>query len=302
MVLYGITGLHMESQKRILGHLAALFTVTVWGITFISTKILLEDFNPVEIMFYRLCLAAVALSIVSPPRGVGDLFGGGWKMAAAGLCGVTLFFLFQNLALSYTLAANVSVLVSAAPLLTALVSRVVLREKLRAGFYLGFWLAMAGIVLIGYNGSFVLHLNPLGDLLSLLAALAWAFYGVLIVQIGAKDGGTLPATRKVITYGLLFTLPVLPWFDFRAGVERLGASSNLLHLVFLGVIASAVCYVSWNYAVGRLGAARTSVYIYLVPMAAIVVSALALGERVTLVGMAGMGLILGGMALSERAG
>ena len=292
----------MESQKRILGHLAALFTVTVWGITFISTKILLEDFNPVEIMFYRLCLAAVALSIVSPPRGVGDLFGGGWKMAAAGLCGVTLFFLFQNLALSYTLAANVSVLVSAAPLLTALVSRVVLREKLRAGFYLGFWLAMAGIVLIGYNGSFVLHLNPLGDLLSLLAALAWAFYGVLIVQIGAKDGGTLPATRKVITYGLLFTLPVLPWFDFRAGVERLGASSNLLHLVFLGVIASAVCYVSWNYAVGRLGAARTSVYIYLVPMAAIVVSALALGERVTLVGMAGMGLILGGMALSERAG
>lgn len=292
----------MESQKRILGHLAALFTVTVWGITFISTKILLEDFNPVEIMFYRLCLAAAALSIVSPPRGVGDLFGGGWKMAAAGLCGVTLFFLFQNLALSYTLAANVSVLVSAAPLLTALVSRVVLREKLRAGFYLGFWLAMAGIVLIGYNGSFVLHLNPLGDLLSLLAALAWAFYGVLIVQIGAKDGGTLPATRKVITYGLLFTLPVLPWFDFRAGVERLGASSNLLHLVFLGVIASAVCYVSWNYAVGRLGAARTSVYIYLVPMAAIVVSALALGERVTLVGMAGMGLILGGMALSERAG
>lgn len=289
----------MAPKTRILGHLAALFTISVWGVTFISTKVLLENFNPLEIMFYRLILAVAALFIVSPPRRVGDILGGGWKMAAAGLCGVTLYFLFQNLALSYTLAANVSVLVSAAPLFTALVSRVVLRERLRANFYLGFAVAMAGIVLIAYNGSFVLRLNPLGDLLSLLAALAWAFYSVLIVKIGDEGAGTLPATRKVVAYGLIFTLPVLPLFGFRADAARLSALPDLLNLIFLGVIASAVCYVTWNYAVGRLGAARTSVYIYLIPMVTIIASALALGERVTPMGGLGMGLILGGMALSE---
>lgn len=290
----------MGSQQRVLGHLAALFTISVWGVTFISTKVLLQDFSPVEIMVYRLILAAGALFIVSPPRSLRDVLGGGWKMAAAGLTGVTLYFLFQNLALSYTLAANVSVLVSAAPLLTALVSRVVLREKLGAGFYLGFAVAMMGIILIAYNGSFVLRLNPLGDVLSLLAALSWAFYSVLIVKIGREGAETLSLTRKVVAYGLILTLPVLPLFGFRAGMERLVALPNLLNLLFLGVVASGLCYLTWNYAVGRLGAVRTSVYIYLIPLVTILASALALGERVTSVGGLGMGLILSGMALSER--
>ena len=89
-----------------------------------------------------------------------------WKYMAAGLCGVTLYFLFQNIALTYTLAANVSVLVSVAPMFTALVARSIFKEKLKANFFLGFTAAMAGIILIAFNGSMVLKLNPLGDLLS----------------------------------------------------------------------------------------------------------------------------------------
>jgi drug/metabolite transporter (DMT)-like permease len=58
----------MEPQKQIWGHLAAFFTIFVWGITFISTKMLLVSFTPVEIMFYRLVLAVLALCIASPPR------------------------------------------------------------------------------------------------------------------------------------------------------------------------------------------------------------------------------------------
>src|SRR5512146_684241 len=137
----------MEPQKQIPGHLAAFFTIFVWGITFISTKVLLVLFTPVEIMFFRLILAVLALFAVSPPRlalskpdrlALRDE----WKIMAAGLCGVTLFFLLQNIALTYTLAANVSVLLSVAPLFTALVSRAVLKEELKANFFIGFTAAM----------------------------------------------------------------------------------------------------------------------------------------------------------------
>ena len=218
----------------------------------------------------------------------------------AGLCGVTLYFLFQNIALSYTLAANVSVLVSVAPLFTALVSRLILKEKLKAYFFLGFTVAIAGIILIAFNGSFILKLNPLGDLLSILAALVWAFYSVVIKKISMQQSAMSIVTRKVFFYGLLFLLPVLPLFEFHFEVERLAVLPNLLNLLFLGVVASALCYITWNVAVHLLGPVKTSVYIYMIPIITIIVSALVLHETITLVAGIGMALILSGMALSEN--
>ncbi|MCA1899902.1 MAG: DMT family transporter [Chloroflexi bacterium] len=294
----------MTSQKALLGHLAALFTVFVWGVTFISTKVLLVSFSPIEIMFYRLILALFALTMVSPPRltfFLPDLSAlrGEWKAMAAGLCGVTLFFLLQNAALSYTLAANVSVLLSVIPLCTALVSRVVLKEKLKAGFFFGFAVSITGVILIAFNGSFILKLNPLGDLLTLLAALVWALYSILIKGMSADEGGTLAVTRKVFFYGLLFMLPALPLFGFRFGFERLTVLPNILNLFFLGVGGSALCFFTWNFAVHRLGPVKTSAYLYLVPMVTIAASALVLHEKITPLAGVGVALILGGMAFSE---
>ncbi len=295
----------MGTQQQIRGHLAAFFTIFVWGITFISIKVLLVTFTPVEIMFYRLVLAVLALHIISPPRlAWGRLdrptLRNEWKPMAAGLFGVTLFFLFQNIALTYTLAANVSVLISVTPLFTALVSRAVLDEKLKANFFLGFAAAMAGIILIAFNGSIVLKLNPLGDLLSILAALVWAFYSAVIKKINPQQSAMFALTRKVFSYGLLFMLPILPLFEFRLGLERLAILPNLLNLLFLGVGASALCYVTWNYAVQLLGPVKTSAYIYMVPVITVVASALLLRETITLVAGIGVALILIGMAFSER--
>jgi drug/metabolite transporter (DMT)-like permease len=295
----------MKPKKQIYGHLAAFFTIFVWGITFISIKMLLTPFSPVEIMFYRLILAVLVLFMVSPPRPSKvkldrQLLRSEWKIMAAGLCGVTLFFLFQNIALSYTLAANVSVLVSVAPLFTALVSRAFLKEKLKANFFLGFTAAITGIILIAFNGSIVLKLNPLGDLLSILAALVWAFYSVLIKKISAQERSMLAVTAKVFFYGFLLLIPTLPFFGFHLGLRRLAVLPNLFNLIFLGVVASAMCFFTWNYAVHLLGPVKTSVYIYIIPIITIVSSVLVLHETITLVAGIGMALILIGMVLSER--
>jgi drug/metabolite transporter (DMT)-like permease len=207
--------------------------------------------------------------------------------------------MFQNIALQYTLAANVGVLISVAPLFTALVSRIVLDEKLAANFFIGFTLAMAGIILISFNGSIVFKFNPLGDLLSILAALAWAVYSVVMKKIYATESA-IALTRTVYMYGLLFTLPFLPLFEFDPEIKRLAELPNLLNLLFLGVIASALCYLTWNYAVYQLGPVKTSVYIYVIPVITIIASALVLQEPISPVSGMGMALILIGMALSER--
>lgn len=282
------------------GHLSALVTILIWGTTFISTKVLLVAFQPVEILFIRFVLGLIALILVCPHRLKGTTPRQELTFAAAGLCGVCLYYLLENIALTYTLASNVGVILSVAPFFTAILSHVVFQgtEKLRPSFFGGFLLAMAGIALISFNGS-ALSLNPMGDLLALLAALVWACYSILTKKISGYGYSTLITTRRVFCYGIAFMIPAMFLFDVQWELSALTQPVYLLNLIFLGLGASALCFVTWNTAVKLLGPVRTSVYIYMSPVITVVTSALILHEPVTPLAAGGMVLTLAGLFLSE---
>ena len=290
----------MSEKNTSAGHLAALLCILVWGATFISTKILLRDFSPVEILFFRFSLGFVALWLACPRALWLKDKKQEWLFAGAGLAGVTLYFLLENIALTYTFASNVGVIVAVSPFFTALLSFWLLAaEKPGLNFFLGFAAAILGIGLISFSGSTGLQLNPLGDLLAVLAGLAWSFYSILTRKILAFGYNSLQVTRRCFFYGLLFMLPCLPFMSFHWGLERFGKVVNWGNMVFLGLGASALCFVAWTFAIKRLGAVQSSVYIYLVPVVTVVTAALVLDERITW--MAGLGtvLTLAGLALSE---
>ena len=102
------------------GHIAAFFTVMVWGTTFISSKVLLREFTPVEVLFFRFVLGFIALFLAYPKRMKGTTKKQELFFAIAGLAGITLYYLLENIALTYTMASNVSVIVSTAPIFTVL--------------------------------------------------------------------------------------------------------------------------------------------------------------------------------------
>lgn len=287
-------------NKTTLGHLAALLTITVWGTTFISTKLLLTDFQPVEILFIRFVMGFLALCIAAPRL----LHTADRKQeltfALAGLSGICLYYLLENIALTYTLASNVGVIISIAPFFTAILSRFFLHgeEKLRARFFAGFLVAIAGIVLISFSGS-QLQLNPLGDALAMAAAFVWAVYSLLTRKISSFGYPVLLATRRTFFYGLVFMLPALFFFDFHPRLSALAQPAVLFNLLYLGLGASALCFVTWNFAVKELGALKTSVYIYAVPVITVLTSALILHEPLTLATGLGTLLTLAGLALSN---
>ena len=286
-------------NKHTTGHLSALLTIIVWGTTFISTKILLADFQPVEILFFRFIIGLFALLTVCPRRLKGTTRRQELTFVAAGLCGICLYYLLENIALTYTLASNVGVIISVAPFFTAILSHLVMKEeKLRANFFLGFVVAMTGIFLISFNGS-RLALNPIGDLLALLAALIWACYSVLTKKISIFGYNTILITRRVFFYGILFMIPALFLFDFKPDLSRFANPVYLLNIIYLGLGASALCFVTWNFAVKVLGAVKTSVYIYMVPVITVVTSVLILHEKITVMAGAGTILTLAGLFLSE---
>ncbi|WP_254848994.1 DMT family transporter [Paenibacillus odorifer] len=291
----------MDQRKINTGHLLALLTILIWGTTFISTKILLKDFTPVEILFFRFLIGYFILLLIYSRPIRTTSFKEELLFISAGLCGVTLYFLIENIALVYTLASNVGVIVSIAPFFTAVIAHFFLEEeKFHRQFFIGFLIALAGIILIGLNGSYLLQLNPIGDLLALLAPVVWAIYSVLMRKISLLKVHTIGATRRVFFYGLLFMLPPLFLFDFQLGLSRFKEISNVAHLLFLGLGASALCFLTWNKAVGILGAVKTSVYIYIVPVITVAASALVLNEKITWAILTGTFLTLTGSYISER--
>ncbi|MED4781862.1 DMT family transporter [Brevibacillus choshinensis] len=291
----------MKTQRISAGHLAAFVTILIWGMTYISTKLLLVDFTSIEILFFRFIIGYLTLLIVYPRRVKTRDFKEELLYIIAGLCGVTLFFLLENIALTYTFASNVGVIVSISPFFTAVFAHFSLEgETLRLRFLVGFVIAIIGIALIMCNGSFLLQLNPLGDLLAIIASIVWAAYSVFMRQISKLGYHTVGSTRKVFFYGLLFMLPALLTLDSTFDFSRFVSVPNLLHLLFLGFAASALCFVSWNWAVGILGAVKTSLYIYLVPVITIVASSLILHEKITWIAIVGAALTLVGLFVSEE--
>ncbi len=283
------------------GHLLALFSILVWGATFISTTVLLRDFTPPEILFLRVSLAIVALLLARPkplklksPRHHLLFLG-------AGLCGVTLYFLLENMALTFTYSANCSVILSTAPFFVAMAVHFFMQkgEPLAPSFFLGFVVSILGVGLVSFSGQ-ALHVNPLGDFLCLLAAMAWAGYSVFIKKIEAHGYDTLLVTRRVFLMGLLCLAPFLPFMAFSPDWAAVLKPVNLFNFLFLGLGASALCFVTWNTAVKWLGAVKTSVYIYLSPVITILAAWAFLQDPLPPLALAGAALTLVGLVISQQ--
>ncbi|WP_407856186.1 DMT family transporter [Enterococcus hailinensis] len=285
-------------SQTVKGHLAASLTVLIWALTFISTKILLTNFLPIEILFIRFLMGFFVLALVSRKR----IRFNGWQeekyFLFAGLFGVFLYYYLENVALTYTLAMNVGIIGSVSPFVTALISRFVLKEgTIPRVFVLGFICSMVGVALISFSGT--LNVNPIGDGLALLATVCWAAYSLILNKIGHFGYNPFFATQKIFLYGLLFMVPVVFFSIDSLNLSRLWVPENLLNLIFLGVGASAICFVTWGFSVKTLGAVRAAVYIYTIPMLTTLASVLILKEPLHVKSLLGILLTLTGLFLSE---
>ena len=291
----------MNEKKNYTYHLIAIFTVGVWGLTFISTKVLIANgLSPKEIFLLRFLIAYIGIWFISPRK----LFANNWKdelwLLLGGITGGSVYFLTENMALGITLATNVAFIVCTAPLLTTIFSLMIYKkEKATRTLIGGSLMALVGVAMVVYNGSFVLKISPLGDFLTLLAALSWAFYSLIMKKMTGRYN-TIFITRKIFFYGILTILPVFLFQPWQADLSLLMEPSVLLNLLFLGVLASLVCFAVWNVVLKNLGTVRASNYIYLNPLFTLVGSAVLLDEHLTIIALIGAGCIMGGVYIAGR--
>ena len=288
-----------KTDSRAVGHILALFTIIVWGSTFIVTKLLLSEFTPVHIMLCRFVIAYFVLWIIRPKLEKTTLTDE-LLFAVMGIFGCTLYFITENSALEYTLASNVSIIVASSPIITAVLAHFFIKgEKMNKNIILGFFVAFAGVIFVVVNGKFVLKLNPAGDALSLGAAVSWAIYSIILRSCVDRFDSVF-LTRKLMFYGFVTALPIAIAEGERLPIEAFKSPDMLFCILFLGVIGSGICYVTWNKAIAKLGVVTTNNYIYINPFVTLVTGGIFLKEPITLMGIVGALLIISGVVVSSK--
>jgi Permeases of the drug/metabolite transporter (DMT) superfamily len=295
------TGGGFVKNNLLLGHILCFITVFVWGTTFISSKILLAYFQPIELLFLRFIIGYIVLLIIHPKFYKINSWKEEIMFFSMGLTGVTVYFLAENMALEKANTSSVSLLVSTAPLFTALFAHIYIKgENLRKNFLLGFLVAIIGVSLVIFNkSSFTFKLSVTGNILAVIAAMVWAIYSILLKKIGNKYN-YIVLTRKVFFYGLITMIPFM--FAYKANIHMSNVMIPIvyLNLLFLGIGASSACYVMWNTAVNMIGVVKSSSYIYLIPLVTIVTAYIVINENITIFAIIGGVLILIGLYISEH--
>ena len=275
--------------------------ILVWGISFLNTRVLLDaGLTPTEIFVARFTIAYLSLLVICRFK----VRYTGWRdellFVVCGVAGGSAYFIAENTALELTLISDVAVLVSIAPLTTALMGAIFYRdERITLLTGVGMVIAFIGSVMLALKDGFVWGDSVLGDLLAMLAALVWAFYSMALKKLN-RTYTTLFITRKLFFYGVLSALPLLAMEETRISMDVLRQPAVWGNLLYLGLVCSMAAYFIWGITVKRIGAVRASNYFYLSPIISMIAAAIWFGERTNAIAYVGCVLILAGVIMAEK--
>lgn len=292
----------MTRNSNIFYHLVAFLTVAIWGTTFVATKVLmLNGLSPAQIFTLRFSIAYVLMLCFNHRRFLADSWKDEAKMALLGITGGSLYFYSENEAMNFTTTTNTSLIVCSCPLFATLLVRMVYKDFSRIHIVqlLGSLLAFVGMIIVVLNGRFVLHLSPVGDALAFTACMCWAIYSLLMKSVSNHYGAAF-ITRKVFFYGVL---TILPYYLFIPGfppIEIFCRPQVFGNLLFLGCLASMICFLTWNWCISKLGTVKATNWVYFNPITTMIFASWVLNEKITPYFLVGATCILLGMYVTDK--
>jgi drug/metabolite transporter (DMT)-like permease len=275
--------------------LKALFAVTVWGASFVATKIALQYAAPSTIVWIRFTMGVVILGLAAVYNKQFTLpQGKDWGyFALLGFLGITLHQWLQSTGLVTAQATTSAWIVATIPVFMALLGFFILRERLAWYQVAGIVLAAIGVLLIVTKGD----LNSLisgkfgtpGDFLVLISAPNWAVFSALS-RSGLKKHPSTLMMFYVMSFGWIFTSIL---FFLTSGIRQIASipGNGWTAILFLGVFCSGIAYIFWYDALKVLPVAQTGAFLYLEPVITVIVAALVIREAILLA------TIVGGIAI-----
>ena len=286
-------------KSKVTASLYALISISFWGVSFVSTKAVLEKLDPFSIIVLRFGIGALFLLLLLVLKRIRLLVSIKYlrHLIILGILGVFVHQILQATALLTINASSAGWLISLSPIFTVILSILFLHEKMTITRAVGMVLAITGVLLVtstrsGHSFQFSINI---GFFLMIMSTLNWAVYSVLLKSL------RIPYPPLLVTFymsliGLILTTP----FIIRS---RGWVSLSLLnhrewsHMLFLGVFVSGIAYWYWGKALEVLEASKVSMFLYLEPVSTLVSAVLLLQEKVLFISVAGGIIIIIGVII-----
>ena len=294
-----------DSKNRVvLYHLIAILVVSIWGATLVNTKVVIQGgMRPDEVFLSRYIIAYLAMWTLSYKRLWSANIKDELLMVACGVLGGSLYFIPENFAVQVGSVNDISFILCTSPLFTMFLAILFCKEKLTKSLAIGSIIALIGVsfIIFGGNNECATASNRvLGDALALLSTACFGAYCLLLRPLGLKYGAAF-ITRKMFFYGALTSIPlfiITPWhYPVENFLTDLPVTFNLL---FLGLVASFFCFGAWSFVTEKVGAVKIANYNYFSPICTVIISAIFLGEKMTIEAAIGSVLILIGVFFANK--
>jgi drug/metabolite transporter (DMT)-like permease len=276
----------------------------VWGSTLAVTKIIVNEVPPLTLAFYRCSIGALTLLsifVISKGRSASKYFKGiPWGIIVVlGFSGVTVFYIFFNLSVKMTSASVGALLQGFIPICIALMAAIFLKEKLSVRQIIGIITSVTGIILIGFlsHKKNDVANSITGNLLMIIAVIGWGVYTIISKKVADKD--PLLITSLSTFVGSVLLLPAAVYENWGTGWPQVSPSGWLV-ILFLGAMASGICYFLYNKSLQLLTAAQVGNFINLDPLVGFIIALLFLHENVNILQIIGALLVIAGIVLSTE--
>ncbi|MDN0087139.1 EamA family transporter [Yersinia nurmii] len=277
-----------------------LFAVIIWSVNAVVSKISATAIDPAAISFYRWLLALITLTpflLMSVLRNWSAIKVYWWKLFILGLLGMVLYQSLAYYAAHSVSALFMGILSSLIPLLTVLISIVVLRVAPTVGIALGSILSLGGLVWLvsaGDPAQLLQHGIGKGEAMMLAASTSYALYGVLTKRWNIQ----LPNWQSLYMQIVFGVLLLIPNFLLASDVQL--NAQNIPLVLFAGIPASIIAPYLWIHGVMRLGANTASIFMNLTPVFTAIIAVSFLHEQLHSYHLIGGGITLAGVILAQR--
>ncbi|RXJ65403.1 EamA family transporter [Halarcobacter ebronensis] len=281
------------------GFLLLTFAMFIWGSSFIALKIAMIDMQAFSVIFFRMLIASLCflyfikdfMKFNFTKRNVKFLI----LLAFFEPC---LYFIFEAKALQLTSVSQAGMITSLLPIIVGVAAGFFLKEKITFRLLLGSFIALLGTVILSSNATASQSApNPiLGNFLEFLAMACGAGY-TIVARYLTKEFSALFITAFQVFIGTIFFFPI---FIYEFSTNDINFTLNsVLALFYLGVVVTLAGYGLYNYALTKVEASKAAIFIYLIPVFALVLANLILDEKVSLVELLASFIILFGVFVSE---
>jgi len=289
----------MEWKTLAVNILLSLFVMVLWGFSYVVTRVTVKDgiIPPFTLAFARFTIGLLVLMAIPVNKAEARPAGrDAARMVLMGFFGIFLYFSFENFGLVYTSATNASILVSLAPVMTVVGAAVMFRQEVRLKNWAGMLLAFGGSALVVWNGKVNFELNPLGDLLIVLSAAAWAAY-TLIGNSVVRSYRSIIISRRILFTGVVMFAPFSAW-EILSGQAAGVSPLSLLGVAYLGLFSTAAAFFIWNKLLADMGMVMATNMIYLQCAVTMLCAWATIGEPISGMLLAGTAAVLAGLYLA----